>query len=187
MMEGLQFAREAGIPLTAHLVIHWGGTMAGDDPEGKVFAHFRELFNKRLQRLGVPDGLVAIWVRECHRNKHTSDLSEIEHAHMLFHLPAKFQRRPYRDEIETVIGELVDFVGRGDMHDLTTKLTFPRIPDGKYFLKGASQRIWDMYRIPSKWRSHRGEGLIQAKRCGTTQNIGRTARARHEAATESKS
>ena len=27
MMEGLAFAREIGLPLNTHLIIHWGGTL----------------------------------------------------------------------------------------------------------------------------------------------------------------
>lgn len=124
-MAGLSYAREVKTPLNAHLTIHWGGTMAGDDSKGKIFAHFRNLFDKRLKRRGVPAGLTAIWVREHHRNRHAGDLSEVDHCHMLFHLPKKYERRPYRDEITTTIEELVDFVGKGDLRDQTTKLTSP--------------------------------------------------------------
>ena len=43
MMEGLAFAQEIGLPLNTHLIIHWGGTLAGDDLDGKLFAKFRYL------------------------------------------------------------------------------------------------------------------------------------------------
>ena len=76
MMEGLFFAREIGKPLNTHLIIHWGGTLAGDDSDGNLFAKFRYLLDKRLRRkFGIP--LTAIWVRERHRNKRTRQQSEV--------------------------------------------------------------------------------------------------------------
>jgi hypothetical protein len=42
-MDGLAFARESGARLNTHLIIHWGGTLAGDDPDGMLFAKFRYL------------------------------------------------------------------------------------------------------------------------------------------------
>ena len=62
--------------------------------------------------------------------------------------------------------------------DRTIELTFPSNPDGKYFLKGGTPAAWDEFSLPDKWRSKLGEGLIEGKRCGTTQNIGPTARLR---------
>ena len=50
MMEGLNFAREIGLPLNTHLIIHWGGTLVGDDSEGNLFANFRYLLDKRFRR-----------------------------------------------------------------------------------------------------------------------------------------
>ena len=64
LMEAVAFAREIGAPLNAHATIHWGGTKAGDDPDGRLFAKVREGFDKWLKRRGIPGGLTAIWVRE---------------------------------------------------------------------------------------------------------------------------
>jgi hypothetical protein len=50
MMEGLSFAREIGLPLNSHLIIHWGGTVAGDDSDGRLFAKLRYLLDNRLRR-----------------------------------------------------------------------------------------------------------------------------------------
>ena len=58
----------------------------------------------------------------------------------------------------------------------TFEVTFPDNPDGKYLLKGATRAVWNAYRVPDKWRSKRGEGMVDGKRCGTTQNIGPAAR-----------
>lgn len=178
MMDGLAFAREIGTSLNAHLIIHWGGTGKGDDPDGSLFAHFRHILDKRLKRQGIPGGLTAIWVRERHRNRNTRPISEVVHSHLLLHLPSHFERSPYREVFLQAVEELVNLVGDGNLDDRTLKLTFPDNPDGKYFLKGATRAVWDRYNLPDKWRSKRGEGVIDGKRCGTTQNIGPAARSR---------
>ena len=68
MMEGLNFAREMKLPLNTHLIIHWGGTLEGDDAEGYLFARFRYLLDKRFRRkFGI--ALTGIWVRERHRQQ----------------------------------------------------------------------------------------------------------------------
>lgn len=178
MMEGLDFAREIGTPLNAHLIIHWGGTGAGDDPDGLLFAWFRHLLDKRLKRQNIPGGLTAIWVRERHRNRRTQQLSEVVHSHLLLHLPSHFERSPYREVFLKAVEELVALVGEDVLDDRTITLTFPNNPDGKYFLKGGTRAVWNRYNSPDKWRSRRGEGVIDGKRCGSTQNIGSAVRKR---------
>jgi hypothetical protein len=149
MMEGLSFAREVGVPLNTHLIVHWGGTVAGDDPDGKLFAKFRYLLDKRFRRkFGIE--LTAIWVRERHRNKQTRHQSEVVHSHLLFHLPAR-----HRLEAKADIEELVTLVGKQIIDDRTLEFTFPANPDGKYLLKGGTRSVWDKYRLPAKWRSNR--------------------------------
>ena len=51
-------------------------------------------------------------------------------------------------------------------------------PDGKYFLKGGTRVVWDEFQLPNRWRSKLGEGLLDGKRCGATQNLGPAARQR---------
>ena len=46
IIEAVTFARSLGLPLVAHLTIHWAFTDAGDDPDGKLFAKFRNGLNK---------------------------------------------------------------------------------------------------------------------------------------------
>jgi len=172
-MEGLSFARESGTPLNTHLIVHWGGTVAGDDPDGRLFAKLRYLLDKRFRRkFGIE--LTAIWVRERHHNKRTRQQSEVVHSHLLFRLPAL-----HRIEAGNDIEELVTLVARQIVDDRTIELTFPANPDGKYLLKGGTRAVWDEFRLPHKWRSKLGEGLIEGKRCGVTQNIGPAARRRH--------
>jgi hypothetical protein len=172
MMESLFFAREIGMPLNTHLIIHWGGTLVGDDPDGKLFARLRYLLDKRFRRkYGIE--LIGIWVRERHRNKRTRQQSDVVHSHLLLHLPTRY-RVTARQDIEA----LVALGAKQILFDRTIELTFPANPDGKYLLKGGTPAVWDTFNLPDKWRSRLGEGLIDGKRCGTTQNIGPIARAR---------
>jgi hypothetical protein len=170
MMEGLSFASEIGKTLNTHLIIHWGGTLAGDDADGELFAKLRYLLDKRFRRkYGIP--LTAIWVRERHRNKRTRKQSDVGHSHLLLYLPVGFRVSARRD-----VNELVTLVAGPILDDRTTEMTFPHNLDGKYFLKGGTPAVWDAFNVPNKWRSKLGEGVIAGKRCGTTQNIGLAAR-----------
>src|SRR5262249_39369020 len=74
-------AASIGTHLVAHCIIHWVGTDAGDDPNGELFAHVREMLSLWLRRCGVP--FAAVWARE----KLSGGQAEVEHAHLLFHLP----------------------------------------------------------------------------------------------------
>jgi hypothetical protein len=169
-MEGLFFTREIGTPLNTHLIVHWGGTVVGDDPDGRLFAKLRYLLDKRFRRkFGI--GLTGIWVRERHRNKRTRQQSEVVHSHLLFHLPPRHRLEARKD-----VEELVTLVARQIIDDRTIELTFPANPDAKYLLKGGTKAVWEAFRSPDKWRSKLGEGLIEGKRCGVTQDIGPAAR-----------
>jgi hypothetical protein len=42
IVEAVAFAKSIGIPLVAHLTLHWSGTVAFDDHDGIRFAKVRE-------------------------------------------------------------------------------------------------------------------------------------------------
>ena len=89
------------MPLNTHLIIHWGGTSAGDDAGGNLFAKFRYLLDKRFRRkFGI--ALTGIWVRERHRNKHMRPASEVTHSHLLLHLPTQ-HRSAGRQDVEELV------------------------------------------------------------------------------------
>src|SRR6476469_5962591 len=52
-MEAIRFAKLIELPLVAHVTIHWSLTDVGDDPDGKLFAKFREGLDKWLHRRRV--------------------------------------------------------------------------------------------------------------------------------------
>jgi hypothetical protein len=54
IVEAVNFAKSIGLPLVAHLTIHWSGTDAWDDPDGTRFAKVREGLAKVLNRRGIP-------------------------------------------------------------------------------------------------------------------------------------
>lgn len=172
LTEAVAFARKIGTPLNAHATIHWVGTRAGDDPDGQLFAKVREGFDKWLNRRGIPGGLTAIWVRE----RQSSGSAEVVHCHMLFHLPHPFTRGRKRIQVEEALDRLINRHGDGNFLDCTLKLTFPASPNGIYLLKGGGPDVWSRFGVLHRWR--KPQGFIHGKRCGTTQNIGPTARRR---------
>jgi len=172
MMQAIRFAREVGRPLIAHATIHWSCTKAGDDPDGRRFAKVREGLDKWLQRAGIPGGLSCVWVRE----RRSGGLAEIEHSHMLFHLPHRYKTGRKYDQIVHALERLIDRHGEANYLDCTLKLTFPANPNGVYLLKGGGPDIWRKYAVPFIW--HEPQGLIVGKRCGTTENLGSKARKR---------
>jgi hypothetical protein len=170
LMEALAFARAIGRPLNTHATIHWIGTKAGDDPDGRRFARVREGFDKWLVRRGVPDGLTAVWVRE----RLLGGSGEVDHDHMLLHLAHPFLGGRKHVEVVRALERLIDGHGDGNFADCTLKLTFPPNPDGVYLLKGGGPDVWRMFGVPRFWR--KPQGFICGKRCGTTENIGVAAR-----------
>jgi hypothetical protein len=168
LIETVQFAKLIGLPLVAHLTIHWACTDVGDDPDGKLFAQFREGLNKWLHRRGIV--FVACWTRE----RQAGGQSDVVHCHLLFHLPVQYRTDKKLLQVEDAISRLVQRHGRGILHEKAIDLRVHDNPDGKYLIKGGSQKIWKRFRLRKEHR--RLQGIIHGKRCGTTQNIGRAAR-----------
>jgi hypothetical protein len=84
IIEAVKFAKLVGLPLIAHLTIHWAYTNAGDDPDGKRFAKVREGLAKLLRRHGIV--FTAAWSLE----RLSNGQAEVVHDHMLFHLPPEY-------------------------------------------------------------------------------------------------
>jgi hypothetical protein len=194
----VNFAELIALPLNAHLIIHWVGTDAGDDPNGELFAKVRDAIARWLRRRGVP--FAGIWCRE----KKSGGQAEVEHAHLIVHLPAEWLAGAKLTNIdggvsgcaellqaEAAAHRIVDqYAGRPD--DYSVKLKLPtdgglpgpyngRSYDGLYLLKGGGPKVWKLFpRIRKGWR--RPQGLIFGKRCGTTQNLGPAPRRQHPAA-----
>jgi hypothetical protein len=166
LIEAVEFAKSIGLPLVAHLTIHWSGTMAFDDPEGKRFAKVREGLNKVLYRRRIPSAWA--WCREC--KAHT----DIVHSHLLFHLPIEYRTGRKLAEMEAHLVRLVDRHGGGILGEFAVKLVIWPDPDGLYLIKGGDAEVWERFQIRKRWRQ--SQGVVHGKRCGVSQNLGEGAR-----------
>jgi hypothetical protein len=166
--------------LIAHATIHWAGTKVGDDPDGRRFAKVREGLDKWLQRAGITAGLSCVWVRE----RRSGGAAEVEHSHMLFHLPHPYKTGRKYEKIVGALERLIDRHGEANFLDCTLMLTFPSNPNGIYLLKGGGPDVWRKYGVPSGWR--KPQGLISGKRCGVTENIGQAALKRWKQSPQAK-
>ena len=167
IIDAINFARVIGLPLLAHLTIHWAYTNASDDPDGKLFARFREGLNKWLRRQHI--AFAGAWCIE----RMSRGQAEVVHCHLLFHLPTEYCTAR-KLKVEEAIYRLIKRHGRGYWADEVIKLAIWPNPDGKYLIKGGGPKVWKLFRLRKEHR--RLQGLIRGKRCGTTQNIGRAAR-----------
>jgi hypothetical protein len=170
MMAARRFAWEIGLSLVAHLTIEWSLTDACDDPDGKLFARFREGLSKWLQRHGIE--FAAVWCRE----RRAGGQSDVVHCHLLFHLPVEYRSGKRLLQVEDAISRLVTRHGRDITHERAVDLTIWRDPDGKYLIKGGGPKVWKRFRLRKDHR--RLQGIIHGKRCGVTENIGAAARKR---------
>jgi len=176
MMEAVAFAKLIGLPLVAHLTIQWAYTDVGDDPGGKLFAKFREGLDKWSRRHIFP--LTGIWARE----RGSQGQAETVHCHLLFHLPVQHRSGKGLREVEDAIYRLImrhgrrggDKRGDGYWADEVSELVIYDNPDGKYLIKGGGPEVWKLFGVRKEDR--RSQGIIHGKRCGTTENIGPTAR-----------
>jgi hypothetical protein len=145
IIEAVNYARAIGLPLVAHLTIHWVYTNVGDDPDGKLFAKFREGLNKWLRRQGID--FAAAWSRE----RMSGGQAEVEHCHMLFHLPAGYCARR-KLQVEAAIYRLIKRHGRGYWAEEVIKLAIWPNPDGKYLIKGGGPKVWKQFQLRKEHR-----------------------------------
>ena len=102
------------------------------------------------------------------------------HCHLLFYLPVEYRTGKGLRQVEEALYRLINKHGRrdGDRYgywaDEVIKIVIHENPDGKYLIKGGAFAVWDRFHIRSQDR--RMQGIIHGKRCGTTENIGPTAR-----------
>jgi hypothetical protein len=171
-----QFAARIGLPFNRHLTIHWEAAGVPDCEGAAATAAFLTLARDWLRKRGVP--FAWLWVRENGDGKGS-------HVHILLHCRpelgrafAGMQRRwlrrvtgkPYRPRtIRTarIGGTLRAFETAPAVYaDNLARVVV-------YLLKGASPEAARALGIK---RPEPG-GRIIGKRCSTSQNIGRTARA----------
>jgi hypothetical protein len=170
IVRAVAFAKSIGLPLVAHLTIHWSGTVAFDDPDGTRFAKVREGLSKVLFRRGIP--VAWVWCRECKAQ------TDIVHSHLLFHVPAEYRFGRKLAELRATLERLVGRHAVGIWSEYAVKLKIWRDPDGLYLLKGGGPEVWRRFRIKKKFRE--SQGIVFGKRCGTSQSLGPAARSDRE-------
>lgn len=173
-------ADKIGFPFTRMISIHWqaaGVPLAG---MSKATGRYTDLMAKALARHG--SGTAWLWTHEnAPGNRHDKG----GHCHLLAHVPAdlvpvitRLQRgwlrritgQPYQKRVihsEPIGGRLGLEVGNPDLHAVNLAVAFG------YLCKGAPQAVLDSAGID---RAHAPDGRVIGKRCGTSQNIGATAR-----------
>lgn len=169
-------AKRIGLTFTRMITIHWeaaGVPLAG---MAKATGRFTDLMTKALARHGC--GTAWLWV-------HESGDGKGGHCHLLAHVPANLvpvitalQRgwlrritgQPYRASVihsKPIGGRLGLELGNPDLHAINLEAALA------YVLKGANLEALAQFGLQ---RFEQG-GRVIGKRCGTSQNIGRTARA----------
>jgi hypothetical protein len=165
IIEAVSFAKSVGLPLVAHLTIYWSLTNAGDDPDGKLLAKFREGLSKWLYRRRIE--FASAWARE-------NPGGDVEHCHLLFHLPEDWCTGAKKLQLEAELYRLIKHHAGDYSHEGVIKLAIWPNPDGKYLLKGGGPKVWQLFRLRNEHR--RRQGVIHGKRCGVSQNLGQAAR-----------
>jgi hypothetical protein len=106
IIEAVDFAKLIGVPLVAHLTIHWAYADVGDDSDGRLFAKVREGLDKWMKRHGIM--FAGAWCIE----RMSRGQADVVHCHLLFHLPFEY-RTKRKLQIEAAIYRLIKRHGEG--------------------------------------------------------------------------
>lgn len=171
-------SRAIGLPFTRMITIHWQAAGVPLESMARATGHFIDLLNKTIARHGGRSAYV--WTHENGDGKGG-------HCHILAHVPpdlvpvlAGLQKgwlrtitgQPYRKRViksVPVAGRLGLETSNPELHLVNVKRALA------YILKGATPDVAAKYGLG---RFNEG-GRIIGKRCGTSQNIGYSARCRN--------
>jgi hypothetical protein len=192
LISAANFALTTGRTFQRHWIVHYGKAGIAEHDATRFIGKLLDLLNKQARRAGGE--LSAIWVREM-----ASGYGG--HVHLLIHLPPGLllqnrTRRWIKAAGGTCKGSvsLVKRIGgrlpkaesfhsstRGRARDVGSDLQSHRRANAenvvRYLLKSASPETGE--RLGLKY--HGRGGTVIGKRCGSTQNIGKTARLRQGA------
>jgi hypothetical protein len=158
LIEAIGFARRIGLPLNEFITIQWSRADPGADPVARLktmLDRAREWFRRRDLEL------TYIYVHE------HGDLGLL-HSHIMIHLPGE-----HWPAFDSMVCQWMD--SECHEHLIETKPVHDELGLIRYLLKGVE---------PSGWSRSWGiqtqdQGVIQGKRCGTSENIGAAARTRY--------
>jgi hypothetical protein len=174
LIESAAYAFATGRVFQRHWTVHYG--LAGIKPShgARFVSHLLDTVTKQARREG--GRMTALWVRECASRKG-------EHVHILLHLPAGMKlRNCTRHWIIAAGGNWRRGVSKmrsvgGRLSNLEESSKARQVANAanvvQYVLKSAEQETGRMLGLTQAGRL----GLIVGKRCGWTQNIGKSARA----------
>lgn len=172
-------ADRIGLPLTRMITIHWEAAGMPLGEMAKATGRFTDLMTKALARHG--SATAWLWT---HENVPGKGHAKGGHCHLLAHVPAplvpvltalqrgwlrRITGRPYQARIihsSPIGGRLGLETGNPDLHAINLEAAL------SYVLKGASPMAALQFPLE---RLEPG-GRVIGKRCGTSQNIGATAR-----------
>ena len=172
-----RYALATGRAFQRHWIIHYGKAGIAPEDATRFISRLLDLASKQARREG--GRLAAIWVRE-----NASDKGE--HVHILLHLPAamRLHGRTRRwieaaggkwhrgiSKVRIVAGCLPKVRMNTDSHHAANATNVLR-----YLLKGASAEMGEKLDL----KRAGCDGRIVGKRCGWTQNIGVSAKAKGE-------
>ena len=137
------YAKFIGLPLVAHLTIHWAYTDVGDDPDGKLFAKFREGLDKWLRRHGIVFA-AAGRVSACRVAKPRWCIAICSST-------CRSSTAPRGScQVEAAIYRLIKRHGRGYWAEQVIDLRIHDNPDGKYLIKGGGPKVWKLFRLQER-------------------------------------
>jgi len=168
-------SKAIGLPFTRMQTIHWESAGVPLEGMAKATGRYLDLLTKWLARKGCKTAW--LWVHEGGEGKGG-------HCHLLIHVPAELARelaakqkgwlrritgKPYRKRVihsKPIGGRLGLERGNPELHAVNLEAALA------YCLKGASLKAASQFGLE---RLEPG-GRVIGKRCGTSQNIGATAR-----------
>lgn len=165
MMDACAYAAEIGRPLNVAVDINWSRTSAGEDEKGLLFASFRKAAGRFLRERGA-EGLTCIWAREL-----PPAPVPRPNAHLNLYVPARL--------FDTFVKHAHTFLPAGCV-GLSSEAVYIQAIGGtggdhirrnEYLVKGAHPKA----RLKIK-RARSFQGRIIGKRCGTSEDIGPSAR-----------
>ena len=178
LVEAQAFAREVGMPFNRFITISWFKADIDDEQAPGVIAHFLKMAGGWLR--SQHGQLAWLYVRECDPRSAIGS-----HVHILAHVPPRLATSFGRRTRGWIVGATGKRYVKGTIKSRAvgrSSMTFENNLDAyvvnlaqvmAYVLKGAAPEARRVLNLPGPFRP----GPVVGKRVGTSQNIGKAARA----------
>lgn len=171
LLAAFDHAAAIGNPLNTHVTVHWSATA---DMAARVPDRIQQLIERMrhwLRRRGVP--VCHVWVQEPSARRHEN--GDVPHFHMLVHVP-----HLWRAAFDAMLPAWVGGLGADNAVRIEGVLA-QHWRWRNYLAKGVNPRTRDeeLQKIAKHKRAANARGLVEGKRCGSSQNtLGTAARVR---------